>query len=281
MNLIRAPKKRPSSGKVLSPDAASDHIDVVEPPKFVTGRHIAAIFERLGYEPSIGHRIFNTLVEAVARINRTSELTTDARPTSHNPDEQSDSHTPRSSLSGSSSSSNDLLNGKHFKNALSLSPSTSSVEPWTSPPLSPSPLQPPTTGGFDSPTTSLQPNDAVGPSPMTPTSSTINNYRMDVKDFMKACELDDVLVQVLLHRPRIHIAELATKAQSRIQSLASTTSASSSSSSVDASLFRQRSIELTSSLLEEELITALKNSATESKPAFPIANAVGKFSGLF
>lgn len=29
-------------------------VDVVEPPKFITGRHVASVFEKLGYDPAAG-----------------------------------------------------------------------------------------------------------------------------------------------------------------------------------------------------------------------------------
>jgi hypothetical protein len=29
-------------------------LDLVEPPKFITGRHVAAVFEKLGYDPLAG-----------------------------------------------------------------------------------------------------------------------------------------------------------------------------------------------------------------------------------
>ena len=79
--------------------------------------------------------------------------------------------------------------------------------------------------------------------------------------------MDDVFIQVLLHRPRIHIAELMKKAQHQIQSMDPIS---------DGDLYRQRSLQVTTSLLEEELILALKAIPQESKPTFPLANAVGR-----
>lgn len=43
-------------------------LDVVEPPKFITGRHVAAVFEKLGYDSSAGQKVFTLLVEALNRI---------------------------------------------------------------------------------------------------------------------------------------------------------------------------------------------------------------------
>lgn len=43
-------------------------LDVVEPPKFITGRHVAAVFEKLGYDPAAGQKVFTLLCEALNRI---------------------------------------------------------------------------------------------------------------------------------------------------------------------------------------------------------------------
>ncbi len=42
-------------------------MDAVEPPKFITSRHVTAMFEKLGFDPSGGQRIFAALCEAVSR----------------------------------------------------------------------------------------------------------------------------------------------------------------------------------------------------------------------
>ncbi len=41
--------------------------DVVEPPKYITGRNVASVFERLGYNPEAGVKLFVALCEALAR----------------------------------------------------------------------------------------------------------------------------------------------------------------------------------------------------------------------
>ena len=48
--------------------------DVVEPPKFITGRHVAAIFEKLGFDSSCGQKVFSVLCEAVARAEGENAL---------------------------------------------------------------------------------------------------------------------------------------------------------------------------------------------------------------
>ena len=45
--------------------------DVVEPPKFITARHVAAIFEKLGFDASCGTKVFGVLCEALSRVDGT------------------------------------------------------------------------------------------------------------------------------------------------------------------------------------------------------------------
>lgn len=49
--------------------------DVVEPPKFITARHVAGIFEKLGFDASCGQKVFGVLCEAVARTEGENALT--------------------------------------------------------------------------------------------------------------------------------------------------------------------------------------------------------------
>eukprot|EP01034_Spumella_vulgaris_P043300 gene43300-53758_t len=46
-------------------------IDVVEPPKFITGRHVAAVFEKLGYDQAAGQKVFTILCEILSHQNST------------------------------------------------------------------------------------------------------------------------------------------------------------------------------------------------------------------
>jgi hypothetical protein len=39
--------------------------DMVEPPKFITSRHVSAVFEKLGYDAEGGQKIFNALCAAL------------------------------------------------------------------------------------------------------------------------------------------------------------------------------------------------------------------------
>ena len=42
-------------------------IDVVEPPRHITARHVSAVFEKLGYDAAGGAKLFNMLCEALAK----------------------------------------------------------------------------------------------------------------------------------------------------------------------------------------------------------------------
>lgn len=48
--------------------------DVVEPPKFITAKHVAALFDKLGYDSKMGQKIFAALCEALARRGELSNL---------------------------------------------------------------------------------------------------------------------------------------------------------------------------------------------------------------
>lgn len=43
------------------------HADVVEPPRYITARHVSAVFERIGYDAAGGAKLFNILCEALAK----------------------------------------------------------------------------------------------------------------------------------------------------------------------------------------------------------------------
>jgi hypothetical protein len=47
--------------------------DVVEPPKFITGKHVSAIFEKLGFDASCGQKVFGVLCEALTRAGEVGD----------------------------------------------------------------------------------------------------------------------------------------------------------------------------------------------------------------
>ncbi|CAE7502473.1 CPK3, partial [Symbiodinium microadriaticum] len=65
-------QRGPSAGKQVArtgilQEGNMGATDVVEPPKYITGRNVAAVFERLGYNPEAGVKLFGALCEALAR----------------------------------------------------------------------------------------------------------------------------------------------------------------------------------------------------------------------
>lgn len=258
MHLMRAPKRRTSGvGSKVLEDLSTANQDIVEPPKFITGRHVASVFERLGYDPSTGQMIFNSLSDALTRARRRQQ------------EEQEESER------GSEVST--------ISNAVS-----SPQHPYLPPPPAQVPAPSSTlvqahflseaeenamleSGGAEENIIQslkrLELNEKASTTSSSTTSapSSVGGFKMDVNDFVKACEMDDVLIQVLLYRSRNSMAELVKKAEQKM-----------SDSSSSGNIHRQKSIDATSSLLEEELITALKALTVESKPHFPIANAVGR-----
>ena len=39
----------------------------MEPPKHITARHVAAVFEKRGYDPAAGTKVFGVLLELLAK----------------------------------------------------------------------------------------------------------------------------------------------------------------------------------------------------------------------
>jgi len=184
------------------------HIDVVEPPKFITARHVSTIFEKLGFDPSGGVKLFNVLCDAlVKKRRRVSQI--------------------------EEGNENQLDERDTF---IDSQPNSSLVDV----------MEKLNVSGESSP--DKKSSDSTNQS--IPSS---NSCKMDVQDFIRACEIDDVLIQVLLYRPRSRLSELFRKAY------------------IDANDSDPNKI----SVLECELLTALQSASTE-KQKFPIAKAVGR-----
>ena len=99
----------------------------------------------------------------------------------------------------------------------------------------------------------------------------------------RACEIDDVLIQVLLFRPRTRIAELVKKAsnfsvitETLIASNSTNNTPITASDGTSAKEMQSRQRTTSNSILEDELIRVLQTNTSPIKPSFPIANAVGR-----
>lgn len=64
-----------SGGNVISSSSSEFLEDLVDPPKFITAKHISAIFEKLGYDANHGITVFNILSATAFRI-KSAELQT-------------------------------------------------------------------------------------------------------------------------------------------------------------------------------------------------------------
>lgn len=80
LNLMHLLQNTNVKGQGLTPSASSNNIlsqgdsatdsntFVVEPPKYITARHVATVFEKLGYDSSHAATVFSILCEAINRI---------------------------------------------------------------------------------------------------------------------------------------------------------------------------------------------------------------------
>mmetsp|Transcript_25523 Transcript_25523/g.37678 ORF Transcript_25523/g.37678 Transcript_25523/m.37678 type:complete len:829 (+) Transcript_25523:68-2554(+) len=164
--------------------------DVVEPPKFITARNVSAVFERLGYSPEVGTKIFNALCAALARRRAQNSGTRTVSSTAESPPPPP---SPSSSTSGQSDTNTPKKPGRNA----ALSALVSGNKPNTS--SSPSPASPapvPTQENTQADTTAS--TDSEG----------IKISKMDVNDFIDAVAIDDVLVRILQLKPRKRMMEM-------------------------------------------------------------------------
>jgi serine/threonine protein kinase len=176
----------PGGSKVLTNDNMLP--SVVEPPKFITARHIAAVFEKLGYEPALGQKAFTILCEGLSRIKtdhneRIDEC--DEREASPERVSTAPINSPNAALARAFEDMDDTETPR--KNGKFGTPDEVSTK----------------AGGTNRDSTSnLRQSDAsekVGnnqPPLNSPTAAAAGSARMDLQDFVRAAELDDILIQV-------------------------------------------------------------------------------------
>eukprot|EP01040_Poterioochromonas_malhamensis_P000194 gene195-202_t len=135
-------KRRPSKGK-----DQEVKFDVVEPPKFITAKNVAVIFEKFGYDPKHAETVFNVLCETLQRIRL------GAKPVQETPKD-----------------------GKDAEENLAVEKEE------------------------------ISENTSV---------RNVRRHRMDVNDFVRACRIDDVLIQVLYRQQHQKLYSLIEKAKRR------------------------------------------------------------------
>ncbi len=132
-------------------------------------------------------------------------------------------------------------------------------------------------------------NNGVSPPPAGGSSS---NNRMDLSDFIRAVELDDVLIQVVFRKTRYKMVSLFQAAENRVRTYSEEDNAYNSGRERDSngnnnsnyamrkSKSRMSSKDITADLIEQELKIVFDNlraSEANNRPTFPLANAVCKF----
>lgn len=197
---------------------------------------MATIFEKLGLDPQGGIQIFQILCNAVAKMNG-SYL--EGQPSEDGPGcEERDTFSERDTKSTKSAPSPPAPTASsHAPNAALAS----------------------ALGGMAVGSSTPQPPSA----PISESSPVMSCAKMDVRDFIRACEIDDSLIQVLLYRPRARLSHLC-----RLTQVAEEDTCTSNQSSLP----RRRSASIA---LEREFIKAMQLSEQE-KTSFPIAKAVGR-----
>eukprot|EP01039_Chlorochromonas_danica_P000439 gene439-473_t len=273
-----SPNPSNNSNNIISADTATDSNSyVVEPPKYITARHVAAVFEKLGYDASHAPTIFGILCEAINRVKAADLRVSDSDLV------EVDEETLDCDVSAKLAASLSLNEGDVTASKLSppqASPLTSIAKPEeedadssSGRPSRSSTTQTPANSSFNS-----NPNASAG-----------NAARMDFNDFKKAVELDDILLQVIFRRSRARMMELMRAAENKyrqvleehVEVVNSQWSSGSGSDKVsDAKILRPPSREICKQkVFEDELKHALgplKTSETTPKKSYPIASAVGR-----
>ena len=124
-------------------------------------------------------------------------------------------------------------------------------------------------------------NDATMHADAMKMMNSSGSAKMDVHDFIDACNLDDVLVQSVLRKPRQRFLELLTKIQVTPGTQANSSTGSDSVPKSYGSDVSDRTTEMDAAMgygidtsaLEEQLIAALVKAEEELKGSFPLANA--------
>eukprot|EP01006_Ploeotia_vitrea_P033920 TRINITY_DN65658_c6_g1_i1.p1 TRINITY_DN65658_c6_g1~~TRINITY_DN65658_c6_g1_i1.p1 ORF type:complete len:476 (+),score=42.84 TRINITY_DN65658_c6_g1_i1:670-2097(+) len=255
--------------------------DVVEPPRHITARHVSAVFEKLGYDAAGGAKLFNILCEALAKRGQLGV----GSGMGNNNNNNSNPGDRNSALLGG-----DPLpppNGDRFSS--SAMPNAALVAAFATEEDEMKKLS----GVTDNMSLDAIANSAANSShnpdstqlPNRPASST-GGYKMDVHDFVRAAEIDKVLVKILLIKPKRKINQMLKQiALSQVQE--------SGDEKPSASTFLSR---LSGSSMKEEIHSALfqanlistggnigENERSDSTSAnFPIANSIGRFArGLY
>lgn len=235
-NYHRSPKKLSgsSSRDVLS-DGSDSSYDIIDPPKFITARHVGEVFGKLGLNPVAGQEVFKALIITLGRRRKAMYNSTDSLVAEDAILEDGEGPTNIGlTLKGDNNSSIEYLerrrssdgwsgNEDKLLDVSSLSTENENEEGGAS------------TSRSHSNSSSVSDLQADAPNPRRTVSPVLSSsvdrseifteplkkddddsanktaHKMDVKDFIEAAAIDDVLVQVMLLRPRQRILDLLNK----------------------------------------------------------------------
>lgn len=255
MSMQRTPAKNPARTGILN-DSSIENLDLVEPPKYITGRNVASVFERLGYNPDAGVKLFGALCEALARrragVKRSVSTHADkdgaegvppSPPTSPSAPKPVARNAALSALVGgiSDTMAAMTMSGRGSGGALK-----SAGTPATPPPPGP------------------EEENVSGAEGQLDAS---RNYRMDVQDFMDAAEIDDVLIQVMQMKPRSRMKKLMQATVAQRNSEMSTHGNSDVSGTTPPARNRSSSAESESSFIGEQLTLEFKKALAQRRPS--------------
>jgi len=310
----------PQSGHTAILDSESGaSADVVEPPKFITARNIGEVFSKIGYKPETGKHIFTVLCCVLKR--RRDLMEGNAVPATTGPEkaeklaafaayeaaagkgaEPADTKDSPARDKAGHNPLEDSFDGANLSDALRLAllpepPVTPTDTPKRASKMPPNAnatdanplvLHLPSKNSTSSNGSSndigdiehLYPDDPEIQAAAVAMASS-GTSKMDINDFMEACQMDDVLVQAVLRKPRQRFLELLDKLQVASPRNKAAEGGDSSSTERNGS-GSERTSELDAamghgidtSVLEEELIAALEKVEKESKSSFPLATAV-------
>jgi hypothetical protein len=186
---------------------ADEKFDVIEPPKYITSKHVAAIFEKFGYDAHNGVIVFDVLCETLQRIRLGNKPTvfegepaavdaSEKVPADANPGED---ETNTNTAAASAKSESNLWNRMSFKQtAGAAAPATTESSAKVA-------------------ADAFQQNVSFAPAPsVAGTSTATKKHKMDVNDFIRAARIDDVLVQVLFRNSHQRLYTLLNKANERL-----------------------------------------------------------------
>lgn len=245
-NGIGTPATSPSV-EVRKGGNTSSKLDIeFEPPPSITAKHVAAVFERFGYDPRAGQKVFSILCDALAKLNKERRMSSIGTSPASTPRKGSETRagqdvngpaaaegpsTTSATSSGTSSVSNsEIVTGSSWgfsSTFSSLFGSTASKLGLSSVPddtaaLSTPPQDSPTptsssTAAADKVPVQVQALSEPG-SPVPPSVQQQQQQTMDLNEFIHACQLDEVLVEIFSKDAHQRLFTLFQKAELKYHS---------------------------------------------------------------